>query len=490
MASKQGRGAARKTNGGAALADRPFRVASSALRELAPDDTASLISAASDITLVLDPAGVIEDLSTSLADLPPETLSGWVGRPWEDVVTPESRGKVRSLLQDAGDCGARRWRHVNHPGGSEGDFPVMYAAVPMGRSGRVMAMGRDVRALAQLQQRLVDAQHALERDYWRLRHVETRYQLLFDSVSEAVLIVDGASGKVLEANPAAKAVLGQPVKRLVGQAVGAGLPERAQRELAALMSRVRASGRSEDLTVRLGPPRRSELQVSASLFVQDDRPLYLLRLRSASTDAATGAPRAALSQVFERLPDGFVLTDPDGRVLSANAAFVELAQMAAEGQLLGESIDRWLGRPGVDMQVMLATLKQQGALRLFATAVRGEHGVDAEVEVSAVAVPDADPPCLGFSVRHVGRRIGPALQAGKAAPRSVEQLTQLVGRMPLKDLVRESTDLIEQLCIEAALQLTQGNRASAAEMLGLSRQSLYIKLHRYGMADSTAAEAR
>jgi hypothetical protein len=32
----------------------------------------------------------------------------------------------------------------------------------------------------------------------------------------------------------------------------------------------------------------------------------------------------------------------------------------------------------------------------------------------------------------------------KTAPRSVEQLAQLVGRMPLKDLVRESSDLIER----------------------------------------------
>jgi DNA-binding NtrC family response regulator len=72
----------------------------------------------------------------------------------------------------------------------------------------------------------------------------------------------------------------------------------------------------------------------------------------------------------------------------------------------------------------------------------------------------------------------------KTAPRSVEQLAQLVGRMPLKDLVRESSDLIERLCIEAALQLTQNNRASAAEMLGLSRQSLYVKLRRFGMIDS------
>jgi transcriptional regulator PpsR len=220
--------------------------------------------------------------------------------------------------------------------------------------------------------------------------------------------------------------------------------------------------------------------------------LYLLRLRtSAEEGSAAGTPLRALAQVIERAPDGFVVTDPDGRVLTANAAFLSLAQMTAEDQLIGTSVDRWLGRPGVDLQVMLATLRQQGNLRLFGTVVHGEHGVDADVEVSAVAVPDGEPPCLGFTVRHVGRRLGTPQTEARGTPRSVEQLTQLVGRMPLKDLVRESTDLIEQLCIEAALQLTQGNRASAAEMLGLSRQSLYVKLHRYGMAEpSTAGESR
>jgi DNA-binding protein Fis len=31
--------------------------------------------------------------------------------------------------------------------------------------------------------------------------------------------------------------------------------------------------------------------------------------------------------------------------------------------------------------------------------------------------------------------------------------------------------------------MTGDNRASAAEMLGLSRQSLYVKLRRYGLAE-------
>jgi DNA-binding NtrC family response regulator len=68
-------------------------------------------------------------------------------------------------------------------------------------------------------------------------------------------------------------------------------------------------------------------------------------------------------------------------------------------------------------------------------------------------------------------------------PHSVEQLKELIGRVSLRDLVRETTDVIERRAIEAALQLTGDNRASAAEMLGLSRQSLYVKLRRYGMSE-------
>jgi DNA-binding NtrC family response regulator len=63
-------------------------------------------------------------------------------------------------------------------------------------------------------------------------------------------------------------------------------------------------------------------------------------------------------------------------------------------------------------------------------------------------------------------------------------MTELVGRVPLRDIVRETTDLIEELCIQAALELTGDNRAAAAEMLGLSRQSLYVKLKRFGVGDA------
>ncbi len=160
-----------------------------------------------------------------------------------------------------------------------------------------------------------------------------------------------------------------------------------------------------------------------------------------------------------------------------------MTQYATEEQLRGESLERWLGRPGIDLNVLMANLRQHGSVRLFATTLRGEYGSTSEVEISAVAVSEGETPCLGFTIRNVGRRLAADVRSGRELPRSVEQLTELIGRVSLKDLVRETTDVIERLCIEAALELTGDNRASAAELLGLSRQSLYVKLRRYGLGD-------
>ena len=91
---------------------------------------------------------------------------------------------------------------------------------------------------------------------------------------------------------------------------------------------------------------------------------------------------------------------------------------------------------------------------------------------------------VSLTVRSVARRLRTTPRVRDGLPSSAEQLTGLIGRVPLREIVRESTDFIEKLCIEAALELTDDNRASAAEMLGLSRQGLYSKLKRFGLDDS------
>ena len=450
-------------------------------------DTASrLIVASADVALVVSGEGIIRDIAFGSEELSQEGYAKWVGRAWTDTVTSESKVKIEEMLRDAASQGDPRWRQVNHPSPRGPDVPIMYSAVQLGAGGKVLALGRDMRAVAALQQRLLAVQQSMERDYWKLRHVETRYRLLFQMASEAVLIVDASSQKVLEANPAASRLLGEAEKRIVGKVFPDGFQVKGTTSINRLLAAVQAAGQADEVRARTIEGDR-ELVVSASFFRQENSGLFLVRLASARADSvgAESQPgaRAALLAVMERAPDGFVVTDVDGRILTANQAFLDLAELASEVQARGQSLERWLGRPGVDLNVLVANLRQHGTVRLFSTNIRGEYGSSTSVEISAVSVQNTETPCLGFTVRNVGRRLPVAGTAATAVPKSVEQLTGLVGRVPLKDIVRESTDLIERLCIEAALQLTHDNRASAAEMLGLSRQSLYVKLRRHDLGD-------
>jgi transcriptional regulator PpsR len=467
---------------------KPFEAPGKWLGTLDIEETAALIAAAADVALIVNGGGVIRDVAFGSEELSSEGYAKWLNQPWADTVTVESRPKVEALLRDASAHAPPRWRHINHPSSRGADVPMLYSAVQLGNAGRIMAVGRDLRAIAALQQRLVDAQQSMERDYWRLRHVETRYRLLFQMASEAVLIVDASTQKVIEANPAAGQLLGETGRRVVGRPFPEGFDTESTQSIQTLLAAVRGGGRAEDIRVRLAEGKR-EFLVSASLFRQENSSLFLIRLSPLQANAvSTIVPKSSsrLLKVVESAPDGFVVTDPDGRISTANRAFLDLAQLATEEQARGESLDRWLGRPGVDLNVLIANLRQHGSVRLFATTLRGEQGSTADVEISAVSVRHGEQPCLGFTIRNVGRRLPTNARAGRELPRSVEQLTELVGRVPLKDLVREATDLIERLCIEAALELTRDNRASAAEMLGLSRQSLYVKLRRYGLGDLTS----
>lgn len=473
---------------GVRIPARQFKTPKKSLGDLDAQAAAALIAAAADIALVIDAGGIVRDVALGDDTFVLDGWEGWIGKPWVETVTVESRGKVESLLRDAAEEATPRWRQINAMSVRGGDVPLLFSALQVGPKNRVVAVGRDLRAVAALQQRLLDAQQAMERDYSRLRQAETRYRLLFQMATEAVLIVDAATLKILEANPVATEQLGDHPKR----SLGSGLPDlfdaKTGHTVRAMLERVRAAGRADEVRARLADTKRDFL-VSASVFRQESASLFLVRLAPVAADAsAAGVPKtkSRLVEVVEALPDGFVVTDLEGRVLTANRAFVDMTQYAAEEQLRGESLERWLGRPGIDLNVLMANLRQHGSVRLFATTLRGEYGSTSEVEISAVAVTEGELPCLGFTIRNVGRRLAADVRGGRELPRSVEQLTELIGRVSLKDLVRETTDVIERLCIEAALELTGDNRASAAELLGVSRQSLYVKLRRYGLGDLDA----
>ena len=454
------------------------------LGQLNPDEVAHIVQASADISLTLNRDGVIQSIAFGNPDLRSPSLESWVGKNWLDVVTSESRPKIQALLQDANETSLSRFRQINVPSPGSADLPLLCATLKVGSTGQIIALARDLREISLLQQRLVDAQQAIERDYTRLRQLETRYRVLFEMASEAVIVLDANTFKVIEANPRAADLLGDSVKKLSGRLLMDYLTKGNRIQVQSLLSKVAYTSTVAELNTSILSGQ--EVYLSAAPFRNENQSLILVTLKRSGelVDRHDSNAQSLVIQALENAPDGFIVTNSAGKILTANQAFLRLIMSDKLEQILNEPLDRWLERSSVDLRVMLSNLHEKGSIKLFATSIRDSFGTLHPVEISAVSVPYPHA-CLGFTIREVGSRIRSKIQPEESITRSSEELTQLVGRLPLKEIINETTDLIEQLCIKAALDLTRGNRVSASEMLGLSRQSLYIKLRKYDLSDQS-----
>ena len=456
-----------------------------------------------DITLLLDLDGIIRE-ATFADGLPADDSAAWVGRPWVDTVADGGGEKVRTMLRDARNSGVSAYRMVNQrfPNGLE--LPVEYSTIRLGGQAGLIAIGRNQQTVAELQNRLIASQQAREQDYWKLREVETRYRLLFDNSSEVVLIIRAEDMRVVEANLAALRALGLTP----GQDLLPELPAAEHDLLRVMLTRVREQGRAPGIVVHLGVEREA-WTMRASLMTSEPGQVFLLQLAPLNhvVDAPVARSRALnvpMDELVERLPDGMVVIDEDGTIVRVNPAFLDLVQVGAEGSVLGERLGRWLSRPGADVGVLLANVQRHHFVRLLATTLVGELSSELQVEISAACNADSNPRYIGLLIRDISRRNSakpPGLAAETAGRKAVSasdensllaalnSIADHLGQTSLPSLIKDTVGLVERYYIEAALERADGNRTATAELLGLSRQSLYMKLNRYGLDTESQAAA-
>jgi len=453
------------------------------LPPLSADKLAQLIGVASDIALVITHQGTVQSVSVGWDELAVLGCSDWIGRPWADTVTSESRIKITDMLASPSNGQRGRWRQVNHPSSQGREVPLEYTVLQINDK-LLLALGRGMEAVASLQQRLIESQQKLEQDYQRLRHMEGKSRILFETATEPSFTVDGATQRVLELNPSAQTLLGQGTKRLQDRDVLECFEPASHDEVLSLLRMAQATGRVEMGRARV-LDHDKEVTLSAKAYPSDQGAQVLLRClgqESRPHQDPQESDRAWMQEALERAPDGWILADRQGVILSANAEFLSQMGAISLAQLQGQPLERWLERGSVDWGVLQTNVRQLGYVRNFATELKTFSGLNLAVEITALTLSDPQANWMLYvhDIHRLRQANSPAKAAGMAD--SVAQLAQLVGRMPMKDIVGETNEMIERMCILAALDLTRNNRASAAEMLGLSRQSLYVKLRRFGLA--------
>lgn len=450
-----------------------------------PGPVNNLSVAQPDVILRLDRAGVIREARVA-NDIGGESVEGWVGHPWISTVPRAGGENIQHLMQDGLASGVSPFHKVTQRFPSGLEIPIEYNTVRLGDESGLIAVGKCLRAVAEVTSRIVAAQAAREQDHWKLREIETRYRLLFDAAQDPVILLNLDTLRVEEANPAALrncgAVVGWPLHLLIA-ADDLGPTE-------AMMEVARVQGRAPAIRVRVGPDR-TPWMVRALRSASASGAVMLLQLTSPAPRPPAGETTPpldvpGLEKLAERFPIAFVLTDPHGTILSANRAFLDLAQEVVPSSVIGAPIARWLAEPGLDSEVLLLALRRHGAVRTFHTRLVGSLGTSNAVEITAVGDGDENATVLGMLVRDLRDR-----RFTSPRERITDVLSDMgdqIGRTPLLQLVREASDTIERYYIDAALQHAAGNRTATAELLGLSRQSLYAKLNKYGLG-SVADEA-
>ena len=411
-----------------------------ALSAWAPQLASTFVSLASDIALVIDEAGVIRSVAQDTGDPIAPAAEQWIGRSWVDTVSGDTRTKIENLLKEVSSTGVARRREVNHPLSDEAGVPVAYTAIRLGANGPVLAVGRDLRSIAAIQKRFVESQQDMERGYWQARQAEARYQLLFQVATDAVVVVDGETLRIVEANRAAAGLFGADAELLAGKAVNVAFEYHSRSAVEELLRSARSTGQSGEIRARLRDARGAT-HVSATPFRTGEAMRLLVRMRHDVTDGAEGTLGQALARLVDGTSDGVVVTDSSGRVVIANPAFLALARLDTEAQAKGQPLMRWLSLSAQPLAALLADVRRDGVARHLESTFRGDPDAPVGVEVSAALLTEGDQERIGFTIHPLRQTaLQPATeQALTAVLRAgVEALGSQMDAVDLASLLRDA----------------------------------------------------
>lgn len=449
---------------------------------IAPDVLGEILSTASDVALLVAPSRRIISVLVNPHHRSFGQLTDWEGAHLKDVLTEESLRKVEARITEM--HGARHDEtavELNHADQSNWEFPVRYSMHRIGADDSILMLGRDLRPIAEVQQQLVQAQLALERDYETQRELDTRYRVLMEVSRDPVIMLSMSSGRIVDINPVAAQLIGGQRSELIGSAIAQEFEGRRRGEFLESLANLAVAESSAPVELIA---RRSQKRVylTPTVFRAAGERVLLCQLDT-TEGGQSGSDELAdnIARLYHEGVDGIVFTDSDGNIRAANEAFLNLTDTANIAAVRGRSLTDFLARGAVDLRVLLDNVKRTGQLRLYATRLTTDFMGQIAVEISATWLNDRPNPILALVVRDASRAETLRRPAFGQPDDGVRNVMELVGSSTLKDIVAETTDVIEKMCIETALELTRNNRVAAAEMLSLSRQSLYVKLRKYGL---------
>jgi len=466
-----------------------YNLDSAKLNALDINLAAELLAYSVDLVLIINQSGVIEKCIDGSKPVSINT-SSLIGKKWLDTVAIDSQPKVNALLRTSEDQDEQKWRQVNQEIDGSASIPIQYSTIFFAKKNQLVAIGKDLSGISSLQQKLVESQQEIERDYANLHAIQNRYLQLFNSIDQAYLIVDSQTLKIIEVNKSAGFLVGD-LKKVQGKLFVNLFPGKDHEAIQSYLLESKSGILQSSIQTTL-ENLKENVEISSTILREGNQNVCLVSIKPKSQAAQLGTANEQailLSQALEDFQDGFIVCSTNGVILTSNNTFVSMSQSTQRDTILGKSFEIWLGRASIDLKIILGTVREYGSIKDYASTITADDGSSPlDVRISAVSFSSGKLSLVAIGIHPISKASNQPADKPDSLGKNAKELTQLVGKVPLKQIVTETTDIIEKLCILAALDLTMTNRASAAELLGLSRQGLYIKMRRFGIVDSNASD--
>lgn len=450
---------------------------------IAPEILGDIIAEVADIGLVITEGGEVLSVLVNPTNKGLSNLEIVDGQDIRAGLTIESVRKFdarfAAYLEDKGPV---RPVELNHKAtANKAEFPVRYSFHRIGAGGAVLLLGRDLRPIAEMQQQLVKAQLALERDYETQREFNTRFRVLMDNTHEAVVFTSVSTGEITEANPVAATLMGSDRETLIGSKLSSYFDKAKRGDLVDTLANSAMTDPGTAVNA-MSRTKQGSLQILPTIFRAAGERMLLCLINPIDNELPQIDDLSRnIRALYQAGPDAIVFAAARGEILSANEAFLNMVDAAHDMNLRSRNLSDYLQRGSIDLKVMMENANRAGNMRNYATRMAGDYGSPRAVEMSATKIMAGSQHVFAYVIRDSGQSDQMRPSMNPTSDESMKSAVELVGSASLKDIVAETTNVVEKMCIETAVELTMNNRVAAAEMLGLSRQSLYVKLRKFGL---------
>jgi len=155
-----------------------------------------------------------------------------------------------------------------------------------------------------------------------LRASELSYRRLFETAQDGILILDAATGRVIDVNPFLIKLLGISHGDMVGRTVGELSPFKDLVSNQRMLEQLQKVGyaRYEDLPLETWDGRKIAVEFVSNVYQAGEDRVIQCNIRDITARKQGEAAQARLAMAVEQAAETVIITDIQGRILYANPA--------------------------------------------------------------------------------------------------------------------------------------------------------------------------